>query len=122
MTKEEAFPNQRIYERDKFKCRNCGFDGLKDFESSVSRGGSRDDDSNLVLACHACNSYKGNFDCNSFEEARGSGQKPESYNRDVVSQECTQVRFLGQGVRPVSPGWIIFRFQSHSSFHSGYSF
>jgi 5-methylcytosine-specific restriction endonuclease McrA len=78
---EEAYPNQRIYERDKFKCRYCGFDGLKDFESwhlahfnvdhirSVSRGGEKDDDNNLVLACHACNAYKWNFDCKTFEEA-----------------------------------------------------
>jgi hypothetical protein len=34
MTKEEeTYPDQRIYERDNFKCRYCGWDGLKDFDS-----------------------------------------------------------------------------------------
>jgi hypothetical protein len=28
-----------------------------------------------------------------------SGQREESYSREVVSQACTQVRFVGQGVR-----------------------
>jgi 5-methylcytosine-specific restriction endonuclease McrA len=81
MTKnEETYPNQRIYERDNFTCRYCGWDGSKNFESwfianfnvdhikPKCRGGN-DDDSNLVLACRACNLYKGRGDCNSFEEA-----------------------------------------------------
>jgi hypothetical protein len=81
MTKEEeTYPDQRIYERDNFKCRYCGWDGLKDFDSwfianfnidhitPKSRGGT-DDDSNLALACRACNLYKGKFECNSIDEA-----------------------------------------------------
>lgn len=82
MTKEEeAYPYQRIYERDNFTCQYCGFDGRKDFESwfvanfsvdhitPVSRGGSEDDDDNLALACHSCNLYKGSFPCNSIDDA-----------------------------------------------------
>ena len=82
MTKEEeVYPNQRIYERDKFKCRYCGWDGLKDFESwfianfridhikPTSRGGSENDDNNLALVCHSCNLYKGSFNCNSIDDA-----------------------------------------------------
>jgi 5-methylcytosine-specific restriction endonuclease McrA len=80
MTKEkETYPNQRIYERDNFTCRYCGWDGRKDFESwfianfnidhiKPQHLGHNDDDSNLVLACRACNLYKGRADCNSFEE------------------------------------------------------
>ena len=81
MTKEEeTYPYQRIYERDNFKCRYCGWDGLKNFESWFTanfnidhirpqRLRRNDDDSNLVLACRACNLYKGQVDCYSFEEA-----------------------------------------------------
>ena len=82
MTKEqEVYPNQRIYERDKFKCRYCGWDGLKDFESwfianlsidhikPTSRGGSENDDDNLAVACHPCKLYKGSFNCNSIDDA-----------------------------------------------------
>jgi 5-methylcytosine-specific restriction endonuclease McrA len=78
---KELYPNQQIYERDNFKCRYCGWDGLKDFESwfianfnvdhikPASLGGNNNAE-NLVLACRACNLYKGKVDCNSFEEAR----------------------------------------------------
>jgi hypothetical protein len=81
MTKEgEAYPNQRIYERDNFKCRYCGFDGLKNFESwftanfsidhiqPKSKGG-KDDETNLALACHSCNLYKRDAACDSIDDA-----------------------------------------------------
>jgi hypothetical protein len=81
MTKEEeAYPNQRIYERDNFTCRYCGWDGRKDFKSWIiaifsidhikpkSLSGN-DDDSNPALVCHSCNLYKRNFECNSIDDA-----------------------------------------------------
>jgi len=79
-TEKEVYPHQRIYERDNFKCRYCGWDGRKDFESwfianfnvdhikPKSLGGT-DDDDNLVLACRACNLYKGKFECNTIDDA-----------------------------------------------------
>ncbi len=81
MTVKETYPNQRIYERDNFKCKYCGWDGLKDFDSwfianfnvdhiKPKKFDGNEDDSNLVLACRACNSYKASFDCNSIEEAK----------------------------------------------------
>jgi 5-methylcytosine-specific restriction endonuclease McrA len=78
---KEQYPHQRIYERDDFKCRYCGWDGKESFQKffvanlgvdhikPIYAGGT-DDDSNLVLACHACNLYKGKQDCSNFEEAR----------------------------------------------------
>ena len=76
----KIFPNQHIYERDRLTCQYCGFK-VVDFESwwlahfnvdqikPVSRGGP-EADHNKVLACSACNNYKGGFDCNTLEEAR----------------------------------------------------
>jgi 5-methylcytosine-specific restriction endonuclease McrA len=79
--REEAFPYQRIYERDQYTCQYCGWSGASDFDkwfianfnidhiTAVSMGGT-DDDRNLVLACRACNLYKGKIYCTSLEEAR----------------------------------------------------
>ena len=40
-----------------------------DHVKPICRGGS-DTDDNKVLACEACNNYKGGFNCNSLKEAR----------------------------------------------------
>ena len=76
---------QHIYERDEWKCVYCGLDGKNGFEvwwhanfnidhvKPKSKGG--DEDENLVVACRACNLYKGNIDCNSIEEGKGIIEK-----------------------------------------------
>jgi 5-methylcytosine-specific restriction endonuclease McrA len=59
----------------------CGNGGRNTFEEwynasltidhvkPIKHGGSNDD-SNLVVACHACNSFKGSIDCNTLEDAK----------------------------------------------------
>lgn len=81
MSKKEEYPNQNIFERDKFKCQYCDLDASNDFEiwwtanlnidhvKPVKHEGSNEPD-NLVVSCRACNLYKGSIDCNSKEEAR----------------------------------------------------
>lgn len=78
---KEFFPYQRIFERDQYTCQYCGWNGATDFEKwfiasfsidhikPVSDGGTNDD-SNLVLACHSCNLYKGKFKCDSLDQAK----------------------------------------------------
>src|SRR6185312_13784344 len=76
-----AFPYQAIYERDHFTCRYCSWRGDQDFTHwfvaclSIDHirpvvAGGTDDPSNLAVACHACNLYKGSEPCESFEQAR----------------------------------------------------
>lgn len=74
-------PRQHIYERDNFTCIYCGAGGRDNFEDwfmanlgidhiKPRKHGGTDEDSNLVVACHACNIYKGCTDCNTLEEAK----------------------------------------------------
>lgn len=70
----------RLWERDKYKCRYCGWDFAVSFETwwhsaicvdhviPKKRGGTNDDD-NLVTACFNCNAAKGEKPFASFEEA-----------------------------------------------------
>ncbi|MBU1319406.1 MAG: HNH endonuclease [candidate division Zixibacteria bacterium] len=88
----EKYPNQSIFERDKFKCQYCDLDASKDFKMwwtanlsidhvvPKSKGGT-DDPSNLVVACHSCNLFKGSASCSNIEEAR-----------DVVAERKEQAR------------------------------
>ena len=70
----------RILERDRYTCRYCGLDGLRNFENSLimtvdfvvprSKKGKKDP-GNLVAACRPCNVLKGNRHVfASFEEAK----------------------------------------------------
>ena len=79
--KKFEYPNQEIFERDKFTCQYCGLNASKDFEIwwtanlnidhiKPKKHGGLDHSDNLVVACRACNLYKGDSDCNSIEEAR----------------------------------------------------
>ena len=77
----DQYPDQSIYERDKFTCQYCGLDASKNFETwwhanlnidhiqPKSRGGTNDE-TNLVVACRACNLYKGSTPCRSLDEAK----------------------------------------------------
>lgn len=80
MKAKSEYPFQAIFERDNFTCRYCGWDGSSDFDNwwvaafnvdhiiPKSQGGT-DAQDNLVLACRACNQYKGNGKCNSLDDA-----------------------------------------------------
>jgi 5-methylcytosine-specific restriction endonuclease McrA len=99
---KESFPYQRIYERDHYTCQYCGWSGASDFEKwfianfSVDHikprsAGGTDDDSNLVLACHSCNLYKGDIICNSLDEAKEAVRKRKSiaeawYRKNVLKE------------------------------------
>ena len=76
-----SYPNQAIYERDEYKCQYCGLDGSQDFNVWWQANFSVDhllakvhdgteEDSNLVLACHTCNLYKGSIRCETLDEAK----------------------------------------------------
>jgi 5-methylcytosine-specific restriction endonuclease McrA len=95
-------PYQHIFERDKWICQYCGLDGKKDFETWWTanlnidhikpryHGGDNSPD-NLVVACRACNNYKGRANCNSKQEAREyvQGKREEArrwFNKYVIKE------------------------------------
>lgn len=68
-----------ILERDHYRCRYCGLDGMASFEDSLvmtvdfvvpraNKGRKKSD--NLVAACRACNVIKGRRLFKNFEEAK----------------------------------------------------
>ena len=68
-----------ILERDLYRCRYCGLDGMANFENSLvmsvdfvlpraRKGGKKPD--NLVAACRACNVIKGHRVFKNFEDAK----------------------------------------------------
>ncbi|PYU10220.1 MAG: hypothetical protein DMG28_01870 [Acidobacteria bacterium] len=69
----------RILERDQFRCRYCGLDGMANFENALvmsvdfvvprARKGKKDPQ-NLVACCRPCNTIKGRRVYGSFEEAK----------------------------------------------------
>ena len=78
-------PRQHIYERDNYTCKYCGRSGADDFESwnhawfaidhvKPKKHDGSDCDSNLVVACHTCNSIKGAEMCESVEEGKKSSK------------------------------------------------
>jgi len=70
---------RRILERDQYRCRYCGLDGMRSFENSLvmtvdfvhpqAHKGSRDPE-NLVTACRPCNLIKGHRVFRDFEHAK----------------------------------------------------
>jgi 5-methylcytosine-specific restriction endonuclease McrA len=69
----------RILERDSYRCRYCGLDGMASFDNALAmsvdfvvpraRKGKKDPQ-NLVACCRACNMIKGRAMYKSFEEAK----------------------------------------------------
>jgi len=69
----------KILERDHYRCRYCGLDGMTNFENSLimtvdfvlprARKGKKDP-KNLVAACRPCNRIKGGKVFANFEEAK----------------------------------------------------
>src|ERR1700722_15894349 len=69
----------KILERDHFRCRYCGLDGMASFENSLimtvdfvkprAKGGKKEA-RNLVAACRPCNVLKGYRVYATFEEAK----------------------------------------------------
>src|ERR1700689_1617451 len=69
----------KVLERDRYRCRYCGLDGMASFENSLimsvdfviprARKGKKDP-RNLVAACRPCNVIKGQRSFDSFEEAK----------------------------------------------------
>jgi 5-methylcytosine-specific restriction endonuclease McrA len=76
LTSEEG---RRILERDQYRCRYCGLDGMANFENSLvmtvdfvhprARKGRKDPE-NLVTACRPCNVIKGHRIFHDFEHAK----------------------------------------------------
>lgn len=75
------YPYQDIFERDKFTCQYCGLDASRNFDTwwtanmnidhvVPKKHGGEKNSQNLVVACRACNLYKGSTPCSSIEEAR----------------------------------------------------
>ena len=89
---KDEYPYQHIFERDKFTCQYCGWQGDASFESWYVAGlcidhiipkhaGGTEKDSNLVVSCRPCNEYKGKLVPTSFEHAK-----------QVVDQKRAEVR------------------------------
>ena len=77
----DEYPYQHIFERDKFTCQYCGWQGSDNFESWYiaalcidhilpQYAGGTESDSNLVVSCRSCKEIKGKLIPTSFEHAR----------------------------------------------------
>ena len=76
LTSEEG---NRILQRDQYRCRYCGLDGMSSFENYLImtvdfvhpriRKGAKSPD-NLVCACRPCNTIKGHRVLGNFEQAK----------------------------------------------------
>src|SRR2546425_3142727 len=82
----------RILERDQFRCRYCGLDGMANFENALvmsvdfvvprARKGKKDPQ-NLVACCRPCNAIKGTRVYANIDEARAYVLKKRDELREV---------------------------------------
>lgn len=107
LTSEEG---RKILERDHYRCRYCGLDGMANFENSlvmsvdfilprVRKG--RKDPANLVAACRPCNIIKGQRVFKDFEAAKAYVLKRRAALR--AEWEADMAR-LQKRAAAVSPG------------------
>jgi hypothetical protein len=106
---KQQYPNQEVYERSGFKCVYCGIDGSRDFETFFTANFSVDHvkpksrcgtnaPENLVLACHSCNLYKRDFNCNSVEEGKAIIRQTKQiarnwYEKFVLRHDLPALRY-----------------------------
>jgi 5-methylcytosine-specific restriction endonuclease McrA len=69
----------QILERDQYRCRYCGLDGMASFDNALAMSvdfvvprakKGKKDPQNLVACCRACNMIKGRRVYKSFDEAK----------------------------------------------------
>lgn len=93
----------KILDRDQFRCRYCGLDGMASFENSLvmtvdfvvprARRGKKTPE-NLVASCRPCNVLKGRRAYSSFEEAKAHVLKRREELRK--EWEATVARLSGR--------------------------
>lgn len=89
-----------IFQRDKFKCQYCDFDGsafdgwvfLQVDHFKPRSAGGPDSDDNLVTACIICNQMKGAFDFRSIKEARESIERWRNQMRNFWETKVRPLR------------------------------
>jgi 5-methylcytosine-specific restriction endonuclease McrA len=104
MTWKEA---KRILERDQFRCRYCGLDGMASFENALVMGvdfvvprarRGRKTPENLVASCRPCNVLKGRRRFSNFDEARSFVlSRREQLRNEWESRRPPQVRSASAG-------------------------
>ena len=90
----------RILDRDHYRCRYCGLDGLASFENALAmsvdfvvpraRKGKKDPQ-NLVACCRACNMIKGRAVYSNFEDAKAKVMKRREELRKAWEAKTAQL-------------------------------
>jgi len=92
----------RIYQRDKFKCRYCGTDGMKSFDTWLTLScdhllpkghPKRENPQYMVTACNFCNTADNHY----FEHAKERGLEFDGLTPDeLVAQRLPYVQAVRQ--------------------------
>src|SRR5947209_13578331 len=90
----------RILERDQFRCRYCGLDGMANFENALvmsvdfvvprARKGKKDPQ-NLVACCRPCNMIKGRAVYANFDDAKAKVMKRREELRKAWEAKTAQL-------------------------------